>query len=116
VLVAHHPLLLTPAAAHRGQIGGGALALQRLARAGIDLALGGHLHLGYAGIANGILVVQAGSGVSSRLVGERNGFNLIEGDRKTLRVEHWRWQGEDFSPHASHHFQRTETGWRASPA
>ena len=116
VLVAHHPLLLTPAAAHRGQVGGGELALQRLARAGLDLALGGHVHLGYAGIANGILVVHAGSGVSSRLVGESNGFNLIEGDRETLRVEHWRWQGADFSLRASHYFQRAETGWHASPA
>lgn len=116
VLVAHHPLLLTPAGAGRGLVGGGALALARLRRAGLDLALGGHLHLGYAGIAGGVVVAHAGSGVSHRLVGERNGFNVISGDQERLRVEHWRWRGHAYGPDAAVGFARGADGWYSIPA
>ena len=113
ILVAHHPFLLTPAAAGRGLVAGARPALQRLAQAGLDLALGGHVHLGYAGITHGILVVHAATGVSSRLVGQANGFNLIEGHRDALSVEHWRWQGQDFSPHSRRQFHRENGIWLA---
>lgn len=113
ILVAHHPFLLTPAAAGRGLVAGARPALQRLAQAGLDLALGGHVHLGYAGVTHGILVVHAATGVSSRLVGQANGFNLIEGHRDALSVEHWHWQGQDFSPHSRRQFHRENGIWLA---
>ncbi|MGB5832135.1 MAG: metallophosphoesterase [Thiohalocapsa sp.] len=113
ILVAHHPFLLTPAATSRGLVAGGEPALKCLARAGLDLALGGHVHLGYAGIVRGVLVVHAATGVSNRLVGEDNGFNLIEGHREALRVAHWRWQGREFHEHSQHRFRRDANGWRA---
>jgi 3',5'-cyclic AMP phosphodiesterase CpdA len=90
VLVLHHPLLLTDAGRHRGLVGGAALALRRLARAGLDLALGGHVHLPYAGRVNGVVVAHAGTSVSDRLVGAANGFNLLDADRARIVVEHWR--------------------------
>ena len=115
VLVAHHPLLLTAAAIRRGLVAGAQPALRRFAEAGLDLVLGGHVHLGYAGIAHGIVIAHAATGVSNRLVGQANGFNLIEGDRRALSVEHWRWRwrGEDFSPHERREFRRERDAWRA---
>lgn len=111
VLVAHHPLLLTEAGAHRGLVGRGVLALSRLRRAGLDLALGGHVHMGYAGIADGVVVAHAATSVSNRLVGEANGFNLIAGDRRHLRITHWRWNGERFAPDDATEFERGDQGW-----
>jgi 3',5'-cyclic AMP phosphodiesterase CpdA len=116
ILVAHHPLLLTAAGAHRRLVGRSALALARLRETGLDLALGGHVHLGYAGIADGVVVAHAGTGVSSRLVGEHNGFNVIIGDPDFLSVEHWRWRGQVYAPDGAVGFQRGEDGWRSSGA
>jgi len=113
ILAAHHPLLLTPAGAHRGLVGRSALALARLRPAGLDLALGGHVHLGYAGVASGVVIAHAGTGVSDRLVGEQNGFNLITGDRDRLTVEHWRWQGRRYAPSTETRFERGEHSWHS---
>jgi len=113
LLIAHHPLLLTPPGAHRGLMGNAELALSRLATAGLDLALGGHIHLGYAGVVNGIVIAHAGTGTSDRLVGEPNGCNLITADGDLLQVAHWQWQGDRFAPAAEHRFQRSPAGWRS---
>lgn len=113
ILAAHHPLLLTAAGAGRGLVGRGALALTRLRAAGLDLALGGHVHMGYAGIANGIVIAHAGTAVSDRLAGEPNGFNLITGDRAALVVEHWTWGGAAYAAAASTRFARGDGGWGA---
>jgi 3',5'-cyclic AMP phosphodiesterase CpdA len=111
VLVAHHPLLLTPAGAHRGLMGNADMALPRLRAAGLDLALGGHVHLGYSGVASGVVIAQAGTGTSDRLVGEPNGCNLITAEGGRLQVAQWQWQGDGFSPVAEHRFVRQTTGW-----
>jgi 3',5'-cyclic AMP phosphodiesterase CpdA len=116
ILVAHHPLLTTPAGAHRGEVGGASDALSALARAELDLALGGHVHLAYVGIREGVLIAHAGTGVSDRLVGESNGFNVIEGDRRALEIRHWYWSGADFAPGACRSFRRATDGWREQPA
>jgi 3',5'-cyclic AMP phosphodiesterase CpdA len=116
ILVAHHPLLLTAAGAHRGLVGRSVLALSMLRRAGLDLALGGHVHLGYAGVAGGVVVAHAGTGVSDRLVGENNGFNVIEGDHDRLTVEHWRWQSRSYVADSAADFRRGPDGWRAIAA
>ncbi|TVQ88606.1 MAG: metallophosphoesterase [Chromatiaceae bacterium] len=116
ILAAHHPLLLTPAGAGRGLVGGHVLALARLRAAGLDLALGGHVHLGYADVTAGIVVAHSGSSVSNRLIGEANGFNLISGDRTALRVEHWQWQGHAFAVASAVGFQRGDQGWQRAIA
>ena len=116
LLAIHHPLLLTPAGAHRGHIGRRAMALAALSRAGLDLVLAGHIHLAYAGTAAGIVIAHAGTGVSDRLVGEPNGFNLITGDRRDLRIERWRWSGTAFRPASTSRFARSAGGWEPAPA
>ncbi len=111
LLVAHHPLLLTPAAAHRGLLGNAAMALPRLRATGLDLALGGHVHLAYAGVAHGVVIAQAGTGTSDRLVGEPNSCNLISADGDQLTIARWQWQGERFAPATESRFLRQATGW-----
>jgi 3',5'-cyclic AMP phosphodiesterase CpdA len=111
LLVAHHPLLLTPAGAHRGLMGNAEMALPRLRAAGLDLALGGHVHLGYAGVVGGVVIAHAGTGTSDRLVGEPNGCNLITGDGDRIEVAQWQWHGDGFAPAAKHRFLRRATGW-----
>jgi 3',5'-cyclic AMP phosphodiesterase CpdA len=112
ILAAHHPLLLTEAGRHRGLMRRSPLALSRLAMAGLDLALGGHVHLGYAGVVEGVVVAHAGTAISDRLVGEANGFNLIEGDRASLAVQHWAWSSKTFRPDRVSSFRRGEGGWQ----
>jgi len=106
VLVLHHPLLLTEAGRHRGLVAGAAPALRRLARAGLDVALGGHVHLPYAGLVNGVVVAHAGTGVSDRLVGVANGFNVIDADRAHILVQHWQAVDGRFVPEREHRFPR----------
>jgi 3',5'-cyclic AMP phosphodiesterase CpdA len=106
VLVLHHPLLLTEAGRHRGLVGGAAPALRRLAHAGLDLALGGHVHLPYTGRVNGVVVAHAGTGVSDRLVGVANGFNVVDADRTSIRVEHWIAADGRFVPDSRSRFPR----------
>lgn len=115
ILVAHHPLLLTAAGAARGLVGRHALALSTLRSAGLDLALGGHVHLGYADVRAGIVIAHSGTTVSNRLIGEANGFNLISGDRGRLRVEHWQWQGQTFAVAGVRGFERAAQGWAPVP-
>lgn len=112
ILAAHHPLLLTEAGRHRGLMGRAPLVLSRLAMAGLDLALGGHVHLGYAGVVQGMVIAHAGTAVSDRLIGEANGFNLIEGDRSALAVQHWVWSTDAFRAAGIRRFRRGEMGWQ----
>lgn len=115
LLVAHHPFLLGQRERHRGRVGHADAALREIASAGIDLILGGHLHLGYAGVAGGVVVSQAGTATSNRHKGEPNGFNRIEATREHIRIEAMRWQGEHFVPAHRWSFQRGPAGWRPSP-
>lgn len=105
ILVTHHPLLPPPAAPGRAVVGRAALALDAIAGAGIHLVLAGHYHHAYsddlaaAHVAAGhsLLVVQAGTAISTRRRGEPNSYNLlrIERDRLSCAVE--AWQGERFT-------------------
>ena len=66
------------------------------AESGVDLCLGGHLHLGYTGdarahhpgLGRSIVVAQAGTAISNRRRGEPNGYNFlrVNGDRSTVEV------------------------------
>lgn len=113
VVVAHHPFLATETAARRGIVGRSRLALQRL-NGLTDLMLGGHVHLGYSGIAGKVVVAQSGTSISGRLKGEPNGYNRIHADESSLRVEVMRWHGNGFAAHATHSYRREAGGWIAA--
>lgn len=105
VVVAHHPFLLTPPTQGRGQIGRSALALRHLHQRA-DLLLGGHIHLAYSDVVNGMVVAQSGTAISSRLKGEPNSYNLITIKGGRLIVDTRHWDGTAFATAHTKHYQR----------
>jgi 3',5'-cyclic AMP phosphodiesterase CpdA len=82
VVVVHQPLAVTRAEDEPNRLRGHAAALQSWAEAGVDLVMGGHIHLSYVmplqGLAHPLWVVQAGTAVSSRVrEGMPNSVNLL---------------------------------------
>lgn len=103
VAVMHHPLEHGPDVG-KSLMDGAGDALEGLRACGADLVLSGHLHLGSAApfsAVPGVLFVQAGTGLSSRLRGERNMFNLIEGERGWLSIAR-------YEAHPAGRFDETE--------
>ncbi|MFM0325018.1 metallophosphoesterase family protein [Caballeronia glebae] len=89
VVVTHQPVAVTRAQDERNLLHGRERAVQRWARAGADLILGGHIHLPYvlplhdtfAGLTRRMWAVQAGTALSSRTRGTiDNSVNVIRHD------------------------------------
>ncbi len=115
LLLAHHPFWLPGPHAHRHLVDGGEAALPRLADAGVDLILSGHIHVAFSRVLDGMIVSHAGTGISDRLLpGFPNSFNLIRGDRDRLGVELLEWRGEMFQSARTQWFARDADGWRES--
>ncbi|TMV94846.1 metallophosphoesterase [Thioclava sp. BHET1] len=116
VAVMHHPLEHGPDV-DKKLMGGADRALEGLNECGADLVLSGHLHTASAApfsAVPGVLFVQAGTGLSSRLRGERNMFNLIEGDARALSIT--RFEADEstrFVPRAPLHFTRVDGHWQS---
>jgi 3',5'-cyclic AMP phosphodiesterase CpdA len=110
VVIAHHPFLLTELGRSRGLVGRSKLALQQLRRRA-DLLLGGHIHLAYSGVVNGVVVAQCGTAFSNRLKGEPNSYNLIEADGDRMTVSTRRWDGDRFDTHQRTDYARDGHEW-----
>ena len=101
ILVTHHPFM----------------ALERLARCGVDVFVAGHLHT--AGIGDAAhrvagmsaLLVQAGTATSSRTREEPNSFNLLRISRRRVEVRQYALRRGAFVPAALDAFQRGQGGW-----
>ena len=113
IVVAHHPFWLPDSSLSRSLIGGREAALQGFHTAGVDLILGGHVHLAYVQPLEGMLVSHAGTTLSNRLTpGQPNSFNVIRGDRNRLALEQMEWRGTGFESIQRQFFQRTAGGWQ----
>lgn len=103
VVVTHQPVAVTRAQDETNLLHGRERAVQRWARAGADLIVGGHIHLPYvlplhdtfANLPRRMWAVQAGTAMSSRVRGAiNNSVNLIRyepaapGPRRAV-VERW---------------------------
>ena len=92
VVVMHHPLEQGPEV-DKQLMKGADKALVALSEVGADVVLSGHLHTTLAQpfeAAPGLLFVQAGTGLSSRVRGEKNSFNLLHiGADNSLRIERY---------------------------
>jgi 3',5'-cyclic AMP phosphodiesterase CpdA len=120
IVVTHHPFDL-PDGHHEGDlIGRAGMAMEKLAAAGADLFLAGHLHVSHVGRSaerykiarHSALVVQAGT-ISTRGRGELNSFNVLRLARPQIAIERFTWEQERqmFSPGWTGTFQHTPDGW-----
>ncbi|MFY0633982.1 MAG: metallophosphoesterase [Vannielia sp.] len=113
VVVVHHPLEHGPTVEKRLMRGASA-ALTALSGCGADVVLSGHLHTASAApftAAPGLLFVQAGTGLSTRLRGETNNFNLLDIDGPRVSITTWAAEGHSFAPGESATYARGASGW-----
>jgi 3',5'-cyclic AMP phosphodiesterase CpdA len=124
IVVTHHPFDLPPGVHERRLLGRADAAMARLAKAGADLFLSGHLHLSHVSHSaeryriegHAALIVQAGT-VSVRGRGEEPSFNILRLDRKRLTLDRFVWDlaTKRFSEAAAGVFERGDEGWRPAP-
>ena len=111
IVVTHHPFDLPPAASGERVVGRAEMAISRMVSCRVDIVLSGHLHLRHAGSSadrykvagRPILLVQAGTAVSTRQRGETNSWNLLQIGREEISVNTMAW-----SP-SVRFFERAET-------
>jgi 3',5'-cyclic AMP phosphodiesterase CpdA len=98
VLVTHHPLGVTSGGASLTLAGRSALALEAISAAGVHLLLSGHHHRTSHGVIDAemtadssVLIVHAGTAMSTRIRQEPNSYNLIGiyGSRISVTVMEW---------------------------
>jgi 3',5'-cyclic AMP phosphodiesterase CpdA len=120
VLVTHHPFIPPPGDGRRPPLVGRAGdALRVAAASGVDLCLGGHLHLGYsgnaaafhAGLPRSIVVAQASTAISHRRRGEPNGYNVVRANGDRLELEVRVVAGDAFTALRSTTFAEGPDGW-----
>lgn len=99
IIVTHHPFDVPPGAGQAKMIGRSRVAMERLAAAGADLFLAGHLHVSHVGhtatryqiAGHSALLVQAGT-MSTRERGEPSSFNVIRiADRQNVMIDRMAW-------------------------
>ncbi len=122
VVVTHHPFDLPKGFDDHHLIGRANAAMVRLADAGADLFLAGHLHVSYLGhtaeryriAGHSALVVQAGT-LSTRGRGELNTFNVLHIARPEMTIERYSWEngGRTFEQSFEGRYRHTNEGWTA---
>lgn len=95
-----------------------------LADCGTEAILSGHLHTSWTELAaredhladRSVLLIQAGTGLSTRRRGESNGFNTVRINDQSIDVTHFAWQTDDsrFEPVTQQKFVRSAHGPVAS--
>ena len=118
IVVAHHPLMQpeTPMARPMRLVDRADRALATFARLDVRLVLSGHFHMSYvrrhhrvegertgplhAAVAP-LLVVQAGSTISTRLRDHRNGYNVIDIEDGKIDVAVREWSGREWAARVS---------------
>lgn len=114
ILVAHHPFVI-PHGVDEPPVKGADFALPQFERCGVDVILGGHLHVAHASDVAGfrsddnkVISVAAGTAISTRLRGEPNSYNRVVVDGEMLTVYHRVWNGDRFVDGPSKTYRRIE--------
>ena len=106
ILVTHHPLAAPVGGARRAEpVGRAAAALDAVATAGGHVLLSGHFPPATSGEAalpvagrRSLMLVHAGTAISTRTREEENSFNLLHLDGESLVVTVFAWQAPAFVP------------------
>jgi 3',5'-cyclic AMP phosphodiesterase CpdA len=122
IVVAHHPLEHRPTDT-KALMHGAAEAIDAFAECGADIVLTGHLHSWRAEPfaertgRRGAVQVHAGTGLSTRLRGEENDFNVLSVAPEEIVVERYAaGHGDDrFSSVQKAVFRSGQGGWRPVP-
>jgi 3',5'-cyclic AMP phosphodiesterase CpdA len=122
IVVAHHPFVHAPEQQDRAPMRGAASSLDALAECGAEIFLSGHLHNWRADLhrrpasaPRSVLLVQAGTGLSTRLRGEGNDYNVLHIEPGTVTIRRFAVDGAapEYRCVAERHFVRERQGWRA---
>lgn len=123
IIVTHHPFDLPPGVHERRLLGRAHPAMARLASAGADLFLSGHLHRSHVSHSaeryriegHSALIVQAGT-ISMRGRGEEPSFNVLRLERERMALARFLWDpsSRQFTETAFGTYRRTAEGWKAS--
>jgi predicted phosphodiesterase len=118
IVVAHHPFVHL-ATERKALLRGAADGLAALQELRVDIVLSGHLHSWRAesfspeGGGRAVVMVQAGTGLSTRMRGEPNDFNVLRLDGEEVTVERFAAGDEDaFDKMSEARFRRGPAGWR----
>jgi 3',5'-cyclic AMP phosphodiesterase CpdA len=119
ILVTHHPLAVPSGNALLDLAGRSRLALQAIANAGVHLLLSGHHHRALSGSfaemedGGSVLVLHAGTAISTRIRGEGNSYNLIHVDKEQVSVRVMEWAaGDGFREKTNATYVFGEGRWR----
>jgi 3',5'-cyclic AMP phosphodiesterase CpdA len=120
-VVTHHPFDLPEWLPQKHIVGRAHSAVSELVRSGADVFLSGHLHVCHAELTTrryhtaqrAALLIQVGTGLSSRLRGEPNKFNVLHTSDGRISVETFSWlpHARQFVSSARECFHRTPAGW-----
>jgi 3',5'-cyclic AMP phosphodiesterase CpdA len=124
IVVIHHPFHAQEVGDRSSLIRRASMAMEAFARIKVDLILSGHLHRStvadgaerYGGCGRPVLLVQAGTAISTRRRGELNAFNLIHIDFAQISVQRLEWneKSESFAITHSDEFFRQGDVWSRS--
>jgi 3',5'-cyclic AMP phosphodiesterase CpdA len=124
IIVTHHPFDVPPGARAAKMVGRSRMAMARLAAAGADIFLAGHLHVSHVGgtatryqiAGHSALLVQAGT-MSTRERGEPNSFNVLRLDnRHNVTIDRLAWDpsSSTFTVRWTGTFRLTSGAWAAT--
>ena len=109
VVVTHHPFSPSDPAHAGDVVRNGRWALNKLAKTGVDLLLGGHLHRAYhAHMDHGAISLQAGTAISTRMRGEPNSYNWLRVDREKIDLDVCVYEGGKFVVGAQQSWKRNQ--------
>ena len=119
VLLTHHPLLDPSDGSEIAAMRDARPVLDAIAAAGVDLLLAGHHHrpfsaegaIDYLNVKRSLLIVQAGTAISTRLRGGPNSFNLIEIADADVACTPYLWRGDAFGAAQATCFVRAGRRW-----
>ncbi|MEM8771229.1 MAG: metallophosphoesterase [Pseudomonadota bacterium] len=116
----HHPVIPAPGRAGQALINQPQRAMNALSGAGADIILTGHSHIAQTTLApaanGGVIVLSAGTAMSTRLRGEAPSYNLLAWDENTLHVSIRRFKDGRYETESQARYLRIDGAWTAEPA